>query len=119
MRRSTFSGARLLFAANVGRVAYDRDGLEKRTMAKRLIRAAAACARLGIGKTRLYEYARAGRLKQVDLGPRAVGFIEDDEKSPGSIDALIDDLIKQDHVPRPVPDTSKEARTRKARRARR
>jgi hypothetical protein len=46
-------------------------------MAKCLIRVPAACARLGVGKTKLYQFVAAGRLQLVNIGPVNVAVIED------------------------------------------
>jgi hypothetical protein len=67
---------------------------------------------LGIGKTRLYELAHEGRLKLVNVGPASVALIEDDDKSPGSIDALIEELIAAGHTPKVVPVRPKAKRRR-------
>jgi hypothetical protein len=86
-------------------------------MAKRLIRVPAACARLGVGKTKLYEFVADGRLQLVNIGPTSVAVIEDPDKTPGSLDALIEDLINKGHTPRSVPIRTKATRARRRQRA--
>jgi hypothetical protein len=71
---------------------------------KSFIRVPAACARLGIGKTRFYELVTEGRLKLVSVGLNASAAIADPECSPGSLDALIDELIAEGHKPKSVPN---------------
>jgi predicted DNA-binding transcriptional regulator AlpA len=80
-------------------------------MAKRLIRVPAACARLGVGKTKLYEFVADGRLQLVNIGPTSVAVIEDPD------DALIEDLINKGHTPRSVPIRTKATRARRRQRA--
>jgi hypothetical protein len=86
-------------------------------MTKRLARVPQALARLGVGKTRFYELVNEGRLALVNLGPGSVAAVEDDDKSPGSIDALIDELIAAGHKPKVVPVRPKAKSNRKKQRA--
>jgi excisionase family DNA binding protein len=88
-------------------------------MSKNLIRVRDACARLGIGRTTFYRLVNDKRIKLVNIGPGVVAAVEDEDKSPGSIDKLIEELLKEGHAKREMPDTSKEARARKAQRTRR
>jgi hypothetical protein len=73
-------------------------------MTKRLVRTPRAKTRLGVGKTKLYKLAHEGRLALVNIGPGVTGFIEDDEKSPGSIDALIEEMIDAGYKPKVMPE---------------
>ena len=54
-------------------------------MSKKILRMQEVRERLGVGRTTLYErFVRTGRLKPVQIGPRAIGF-----------DDIIDELIAQ------------------------
>jgi predicted DNA-binding transcriptional regulator AlpA len=55
-----------------------------------IIRPPAAWRRLGVGRSKFYsDFVRKGRLRSVKLGPRAVGFFDDE------LDALIEELRRE------------------------
>ena len=59
-------------------------------MSKKILRLPEVRERLGVGRTTLYErFVRTGRLRPVQIGPRAIGFVE------GDVDAIIDELVAQ------------------------
>lgn len=59
-------------------------------MSKKILRIQEVRERLSVGRTTLYErFVRTGRLKPVQIGPRAIGFVE------GEVDDIIDELIAQ------------------------
>ena len=58
-------------------------------MSKKILRLPEVRERLGVGRTTLYErFVRTGRLRPVQIGPRAIGFVE------GDVDAIIDELVE-------------------------
>src|SRR4051812_18635871 len=59
-------------------------------MSKKILRLPEVRERLGVGRTTLYErFVRTGRLRPVQIGPRAIGFVECD------VDGIIDELVAQ------------------------
>jgi hypothetical protein len=88
-------------------------------MAINLVRWLRVKVRTSAGKTKIYGWAKEGRLKLVNVGPGNTRFVEDDEKSPGSIDALIDELIKAGHVPKVMPERPERPKAKSARKKQR
>jgi predicted DNA-binding transcriptional regulator AlpA len=75
-----------------------RGVTEITVMTKRILRKREVLERLGIRKTTFHDlFVRTGKLRPLNIGTRAVGYLEDE------VDALIEDMRRErDRKPRTV-----------------